>query len=54
MKRGLISRISIFFLKKKRSSGFKIIRLFVKEDQNVYKTAHESAYLHTDQILNSF
>ena len=53
MKRGLISRISIF-LKKKRSSGFKIIRLFVKEDQNVYKTANKSAYMHTDQILNSF
>ena len=42
MKRGLISRISIL-KKKKRSSGFKIIRLFVKEDQNVYKTADESA-----------
>ena len=53
MKRGLISRISISFLKK-RSSVFKINRLFVKEDQNVYKTANKSAYMHTDEILNSF
>ena len=38
IKRRSISRISIFFIKH-LSSGFKIIRLFVKIDQNVYKTA---------------
>ena len=30
-------------LKKHLSSGFKIIRLFVWVDQNVYKTANKSA-----------
>ena len=36
-----------FFKKKNLSSGLKIIHLFVKVDRNVYKTAKESAMIHT-------
>ena len=31
-------------------SGLKMICLFVKVDQNVYKTANKSALIHTNQI----
>ena len=34
-------------------SGIKIICLFVKVDQNVYKTANKSASLQTNQMLLS-
>ena len=34
-------------------SGIKIICLFVKVDQNVYKTANKSASLQTNQMLFS-
>ena len=34
-------------------SGIKIICLFVKVDQNVYKTADKSASLQTNQMLLS-
>ena len=47
IKERLISRILNF--KKNLSSGLKIIRLFVKEDQNVYKTANKSALIHTNK-----
>ena len=39
------------FFKKNLSSGLKIIRQFVKENHNVYKTANKSASIHTNQIL---
>ena len=38
---------------KNLSGGLKIIRLFVKEDQNVYKTINKSASIHTNQTLLS-
>ena len=44
----LILRILIFF-KKSLLSGLKIIRLFLKVDQNVYKTANKSASMHANQ-----
>ena len=44
----LILRILSFF-KKSLLSGLKIIRLFLKVDQNVYKTANKSAPMHTNQ-----
>ena len=44
---------NINFFKKKLSSGLKIVRLFVKEDQNVYKTAIKSASIHTNQSVLS-
>ena len=51
IKRRLISRIFNFL--KKCIERFQIIRLFVKVDQNVYKTAIKSASIHTNQILLS-
>ena len=44
----LILRILIFF-KKSLLSGLKIIRLFLKVDQNVYKTANKSASMQANQ-----
>ena len=41
--------LRIFNFKKNLSSGLKIIREFVKEDQNVYKTANKSALIHTNK-----
>ena len=38
---------------KNLSGGLKIIHLFVKEDQNVYKTINKSASIHTNQTLLS-
>ena len=38
-----------FFLKKSLLSGLKIIRLFLKVDQNVYKTANKSASMQANQ-----
>ena len=46
-----ISRISFL---KKISSSFKIIRLFVKVDQNIYKKAEESTSMYDIQIPLSF
>ena len=51
IKGGLISRILNFL--KNLSSALKIIRQFVKVDQNVKKTANTSASIHTNQILLS-
>ena len=42
-----------YFLKKKLSSGLKIIRSFAKVDRNVYKTTNKSASIHIYQILLS-
>ena len=38
---------------KNLSTGLKIIRQIVKEDQNVYKTAKKRASIHTNQTLFS-
>ena len=38
---------------KKSIKRFKIICLFVKEDQNVYKTTNKSASIHTNETLLS-
>ena len=37
-------------LKKKISNGFKIIRLFVQVDQNIFKNANNSTLLYANQI----
>ena len=51
MKGRLILRILDFL--KNLSSGLKIIRQLVKEDQNVYKTASKSASIRNNETLIS-
>ena len=51
IKRQLITSIIVFvYLKKISIRGFKIVRSFVKVDQNICKNANKSTSMYTNQI----